>query len=168
MEFEQKETDDSSADVSETVKADEVCDVDDITIGLGFNDKGLVNSNASQADDCKPVSYVSQNCFDKIVHVAKDFIPIKFMKEVAERLKNKKVEENTKAANFKRPFKACFKCGQEGHLIKHCKQVDETSSSSSKRHGSDGKGNKNYFSRSKSTRNNFLNDQNKNYSSRSP
>ncbi|KAI3742383.1 hypothetical protein L1987_60063 [Smallanthus sonchifolius] len=196
-----KKTGDSSVNVSKNVKADKVREVDNITAGLGFSNNVLINSDISQTADCKPISPVSMNCFDQIVHVAKDFIPIKFIKEgssdiashsvlypanisndevnniltnkgpcnmdkVAERLKNKKVEENIKAAKFKKPFKACFKCGEEGHVVKHCKQV-ETSSSSSKRHGSDGKGNKNCFSGSKSTRNNFLNDQKKNYSSRS-
>ncbi|KAI3754928.1 hypothetical protein L1987_54720 [Smallanthus sonchifolius] len=72
----------SCADVSETVKPDRVCDVDDITVGLGFSDKGLVNSDVSQADDYKTISLVSTNCFNKIVHAAKDFIYIKFMKKV--------------------------------------------------------------------------------------
>ncbi|KAI3775950.1 hypothetical protein L1987_45710 [Smallanthus sonchifolius] len=196
----ESQIDDSSADIREFVKADEFCDVDNLTVGLGFSDKGLINSDVSQPDDYKPVSPVSKNCFDKIVHVAKDFIPTKFMKEdddssdelkikkedaihihsteklpspwnmdkVDERKKNKKVEETTQAANFKKPFKACFKCVHERHLIKHFKKVDETSSSRFKRHGSEGKGNKNCFSGSKSTRNNYLNDHKKNYSSRSP
>ncbi|KAI3704259.1 hypothetical protein L1987_74475 [Smallanthus sonchifolius] len=123
--------------------ADEVRNVDDLTVGLGFSDKGLVNSDVSHGDDGKPISPVSKNSFEKIVHVAKDFIPNKIMKKVTERLKNKKVEKTIKAAKFKKRFKACFKCRQERHLTKHCKQVDETSLSSSKRHGSDGKGNKN-------------------------
>ncbi|KAI3815532.1 hypothetical protein L1987_15203 [Smallanthus sonchifolius] len=234
----------------------------------------IVETSDSSAD---PTSPVSKNCFDQIVHVAKDFIPIKFMKEgtiqhqsldthkerpkvskndesvgssdiashyvlypanlsndevnnildqqgvilqdddssvepkiekvdaihihttekppspwnmdiVAERLKNKRVEETKKAAKFKKPFKVCFKCGKEGYVVKHCKQVDKTNSSSSKRHGSDDKGNKNCFSGLKSIRNNSLDDkgnkncfsglksirnnslnnQMKNYSSRSP
>ncbi|KAI3810965.1 hypothetical protein L1987_20666 [Smallanthus sonchifolius] len=49
--------------------------------------------------------------------------------KVAKRLKNKKVEETTIAAKFKKTFKACFKYGEEGHMVKHCKQVDKISSS---------------------------------------
>ncbi|KAI3825297.1 hypothetical protein L1987_06778 [Smallanthus sonchifolius] len=75
------ETDDSSVDVSKTMKADEVLDVNDITVGFGFSNKDLVNSDVSQDDDCKPLSPASNNCFDKIIYVAKEFIPIKFMKE---------------------------------------------------------------------------------------
>ncbi|KAI3815531.1 hypothetical protein L1987_15202 [Smallanthus sonchifolius] len=251
------ETSDSSADVSKIVKTGKVREVDNITTSLGISNKDLINSDISQTTDCKPTSPVSKNCFDQIVHVVKDFIPIKFMKEgtiqhqsldthkerpkvsknddsigssdiashyvlypanlsndevnnildqqgvilqdddssveptiekvdaihihatekppspwnmdiVAERLKNKRVEETTKAAKFKKPFKVCFKCGKEGYVVKHFKQVDKTSSSSSKRHGLDDKGNKNCFSGLKSIRNNSLNNQMKNYSSRSP
>ncbi|KAI3784199.1 hypothetical protein L1987_43293 [Smallanthus sonchifolius] len=75
------ETGDSSVDVSKTVNADKVCDVNAITVGLGFSNKGLVNSVVSQADECKPTSHVSKNCLDQIIHVAKEFIPIKFVKE---------------------------------------------------------------------------------------
>ncbi|KAI3815552.1 hypothetical protein L1987_15223 [Smallanthus sonchifolius] len=81
MEFNIVETDDSSADVSKTVKADKVHEFDNITVGLGFSNKDLINSDISQTADYKPTSPVSKNCFDQIVHVAKDFIPITFMKE---------------------------------------------------------------------------------------
>ncbi|KAI3795143.1 hypothetical protein L1987_37791 [Smallanthus sonchifolius] len=173
---------------------------DYITAGLGFSNKDLINSDISQTADYKATSPVSKYCFDQIVHVAKDFIRIKFMKEednssdeqkiekvdaihihttkklpspwkrdkVAERLKNKRVKETTKATMFKKPCKACFKYGEEGHVAKHYKKVDKTSSSILKRHGSDGKGNKSCFFGSKSTRNNPLNDQKKNYSSTPP
>ncbi|KAI3821271.1 hypothetical protein L1987_08835 [Smallanthus sonchifolius] len=57
------------------------------------------------------------------------------MDKLAARLKNKKVEVTMRTTKSKKPFKACFKCGQEGYLIKHCKEVDETSLSSLKRHG---------------------------------
>ncbi|KAI3814091.1 hypothetical protein L1987_18836 [Smallanthus sonchifolius] len=194
-------------DVSKIVKANKVRDVDNVTVCRGFN-KGLVNSDVSQVVDCKPVYPVSKNFFDQIEHVAKDFVPIKFMKEgtiqqqsldapkerpkvsknvdsvgssnitshsvlcpanlsndevnnifyqqgnwdkVVERLKNKRVEETTKATKLKKPYKACFKCGEEGHVAKHY-----------------GKGNKNCFSGLKSARNNSLNDEMNNHSSRSP
>ncbi|KAI3784062.1 hypothetical protein L1987_43154 [Smallanthus sonchifolius] len=87
------------------------------------------------------------------VHTTKPLPSPCNMAKVAEHLKTKETEETKMVAKFKKPFKPCFKCGQEGHLIKHCKQVDETSASSSKGDGSDGKGNKNCFFGSKSQRN---------------
>ncbi|KAI3712212.1 hypothetical protein L1987_70763 [Smallanthus sonchifolius] len=163
------ETDDENAYVSETVKADEVCDVDDIKVGLGFSEKSLVSSDISQDDDCKRVSPVSKNKVDAIpIHTTEKLPSPSNRDKVAERLKNKRVEERTKAEKLKRPFKACFKCGQGGHLIKNCKQVDEASSSTSRKHNPYGKGNKNCFSRSKPKGNNSLNNQMKNYPSISP
>ncbi|KAI3807496.1 hypothetical protein L1987_23426 [Smallanthus sonchifolius] len=54
------------------------------------------------------------------------------MEKVAAGLKNKKVEVTKRATKSNQPLKACFKCGKEGHLIKQCKQVNETNSSHSK------------------------------------
>ncbi|KAI3810696.1 hypothetical protein L1987_20318 [Smallanthus sonchifolius] len=196
------------------MKADKVCDDNVITVGLGFSNKGLVNNDVSQADDCKLTSPISNNCFDQIVQVAKVFIPIKFVQEgmmqkqnlvpkvsksadsvgssdisshsvlyhanlsndevnnILDKqgviLQNDDISDELKIEKVDAIHIHTTKKLPKGHVIKHCKQVDKTRSSSSKGHGSDGKGNKNCFSGSKSTRNNSLNGQMKNYSSRSP
>ncbi|KAI3786513.1 hypothetical protein L1987_40251 [Smallanthus sonchifolius] len=123
------ETGDSSADVSKTVKADNVREVDNITAGLGFSNKDLINSDISQTADCRPTSHVSNNYFDQIVHDAKDFIPIKFMKEGSSDIASHSVLYPANLSNDK---------------------VN------------------NILDQQGSARNNFLNDQKKNYSSRSP
>ncbi|KAI3744556.1 hypothetical protein L1987_57639 [Smallanthus sonchifolius] len=91
------------------------------------------------------------------IHTIEKFSSPWNMDKIVERLKNKRVEETKRATKSKKPFKACFKCGQEGHLLKHCKQATVTRSFSSKRHVSEGKGNKICFIRSKSQKHKSLN-----------
>ncbi|XP_021980519.1 uncharacterized protein LOC110876663 [Helianthus annuus] len=61
-------------------------------------------------------------------------------------------------AKSQKPFKACFRCGKEGHALKQCPE----------QHDPDGKGNQYCFSGSKGKNHTSLKDQMKNFSSRSP
>ncbi|XP_022040500.1 uncharacterized protein LOC110943051 [Helianthus annuus] len=61
-------------------------------------------------------------------------------------------------AKSQKPFKACFRCGKEGHVLKQCPE----------QHNPDGKGNQYCFSGSKGKNHTSLKDQMKNFQSRSP
>ncbi|KAJ0521841.1 putative transcription factor interactor and regulator CCHC(Zn) family [Helianthus annuus] len=61
-------------------------------------------------------------------------------------------------AKSQKPFKACFRCGKEGHVLKKCPE----------RHDLDGKDNQYYFSGSKGKNHTSLKDRMKNFQSKSP
>ncbi|KAI3744735.1 hypothetical protein L1987_57826 [Smallanthus sonchifolius] len=154
----QSRTDDSSADVSETVKTNEVCDVDDVTVGLGFSGKdfihikfmkkGTIQQQSGNALKERPKVFKNDDYVGSRVILQDD--------DSSDELKIKKEDAIHIHTTEKLPSPwnmdkvvARLKNKKEGHSINHCKQVDETSSSTSRRHDPDVKGNKNCFFGSK-------------------